>query len=240
MQCASGKYCPQATLTAVECPAGWYCMAASEPEKCPPGTASGITGQTSQEACSQCAGGSFSAEAASSSCSECAAGSACPEGARDQTACGSGQYCPAGSSAAEACPAGYYCPSHSADMAERHFGWDDFAHGAEHVFGWDAVGSNSSAAVAVSNSTQAPGIAAALALWALVLSAFVLKWQVTSCLVQKVGIALKALHHQSRVQLAQQTILQSKPVWVHAIHALQWRSAQKALHIQVNTLCQAL
>ncbi|XP_074535630.1 uncharacterized protein LOC141797845 [Halichoeres trimaculatus] len=118
--CSSGYYCvggaTEARPTDGEkgniCPPGTYCVEGSgQPEVCPVGTFSPVTGLTNEAGCQLCTPGFYCRGAGlmvpTGPCSE---GYWCPHGKTVATAlpCPPGHFCPQGSAAPEPCPSGTY------------------------------------------------------------------------------------------------------------------------------------
>ncbi|XP_038155551.1 uncharacterized protein LOC119792815 [Cyprinodon tularosa] len=118
--CSPGYYCvggatearPTDGVTGYICPPGTYCVESSgEPELCPPGSFSPLSGLTNEASCQPCTAGFYCEEAGlRTPTGPCRQGYWCPPGQSVATAlsCPTGHYCLEGSSAPEPCPSGTY------------------------------------------------------------------------------------------------------------------------------------
>ncbi|XP_047248689.1 multiple epidermal growth factor-like domains protein 6 [Girardinichthys multiradiatus] len=118
--CSPGYYCvggatearPTDVGTGNICPPGTYCVEGSgEPEMCPPGSFSSLSGLTNEASCQPCTAGFYCGEEGlRAPTGPCSQGYWCPPGQSVATAlpCPSGHFCLEGSSAPEPCPSGTY------------------------------------------------------------------------------------------------------------------------------------
>ncbi|KAM4567238.1 uncharacterized protein PAE49_010636 isoform 2-T2 [Odontesthes bonariensis] len=118
--CSPGYYCsggatkarPTDGETGNTCPPGTYCAEGSgEPELCPAGTFSPVSGLTNEAGCQPCTAGFYCREAGlRAPTGPCGQGHWCPPGQTVATAlpCPHGHFCLEGSSAPEPCPMGTY------------------------------------------------------------------------------------------------------------------------------------
>ena len=136
-RCFNGTYCPSGhstvpTLAADACPDGHYCPTATvTPSECPAGTYQPFTGQDDLADCIPSPPGKYSLQGINAISGDCSPGHYCPEkstsptqipcperyyrtnsgagGEDDCAVCVAGNYCPEGSSVGLPCPRGYYC-----------------------------------------------------------------------------------------------------------------------------------
>jgi len=123
LPCNAGVFCPAGTQFVqnnnAPCPAGMYCPAGVAPVRCPSGTYSSLTGQSTSSVCINCPAGTFLNNATTSSSAVC---TNCPFGQYSTTVgainstfcldCSPGKLCINGASSLDAggdCPAGWYC-----------------------------------------------------------------------------------------------------------------------------------
>ncbi|XP_014845642.1 PREDICTED: uncharacterized protein LOC106919650 isoform X3 [Poecilia mexicana] len=118
--CSPGYYCVQGAtesrptdgITGNICPPGTFCAEGSgQPELCPPGRFSSVSGLTNEASCQPCTAGFYCGEAGlRTPTGPCSQGYWCPPGQSVATAlpCPSGHFCLEGSLAPEPCPSGTY------------------------------------------------------------------------------------------------------------------------------------
>ena len=109
--CAAGTYSSSTSISSsvqcIDCPPGYYCLAASTaPSKCPSGTYSTVYNTVSPDPTD-----------AGVVCNECDSGYYCVEGSTSQEKCGVGYYSAAGSAVCTVCLGGYFCGSNTTSQA---------------------------------------------------------------------------------------------------------------------------
>lgn len=115
LPCPAGKYCiynASSRRTAFDCTVGHYCPEGTiTPLECPIGTFRPTTGAANVSDCHTCSGGYYCPANATITPTLCPGAFFCPAGTSAPIPCQAGYYCPAGSPSAISCPGGYYCPS---------------------------------------------------------------------------------------------------------------------------------
>ena len=131
LDCAVGHYCPNVSMTEpFKCPVGHYCPEGTEePQRCPPGTYSGVLLLASADNCTKCPAGKFCQSGGLAAPEgNCHGGHICrggsitatpvvtpdtPEELHINDICSPGFYCPNGTSFEVPCPPGTYSEAHA-------------------------------------------------------------------------------------------------------------------------------
>jgi hypothetical protein len=169
-----GTYCPSTTGVAMDCPAGYYCPG-TDPQNdhvaCPTGTYNALTGQSSEGACTPCAGDTVTLSSegntachacpagslytGANTCTACAGGTSAASGAGVCTACAPGYTSAAGAASCQLCrPGSYASASGSSGCVACPSGQYTFtSSGGSHTAVWGATAASQCVALPVSAAT---------------------------------------------------------------------------------------
>eukprot|EP01022_Parablepharisma_sp_SALTPOND_P011564 TRINITY_DN1484_c0_g1_i1.p1 TRINITY_DN1484_c0_g1~~TRINITY_DN1484_c0_g1_i1.p1 ORF type:complete len:805 (+),score=10.50 TRINITY_DN1484_c0_g1_i1:2730-5144(+) len=127
--CPAGYYCLTATEDPLDCPQGFYCpLGTSKPEPCPEGTYSTSLNLFDSRSCSPCPAGKFCYQRnLTNPVNKCDPGFYCIQGSKRPepqdritgNLCPKGGYCPEGASEPQPCPAGKYMVIEGASAASQ-------------------------------------------------------------------------------------------------------------------------